>query len=443
MANATESLAERPDDADGAGAEDWRTEVERNAERPIDGDLARARERGRGRLASSPGDFPARGWADIALRVMWSIPADRVLATAGSVAFFALLAVFPAVAVVVSLYGLFADASTIGDHLAQLDGILPDGILVLIREQIVAITSKQTQTLSIAVLVSFGIALWSANSGTGALFDALNVVYGETEKRTLLRFYVSTFLFTIGAAVFVLIAIAGVVVLPVALKFIGVSWSAEMVVRIMRWPILLVFVVLGLATVYRFGPSRQLARWRWVTVGSAAAALLWVGASMLFSWYVSSFDSYNRIYGSLGAGVGFMVWIWVSVVIVLAGAELNAEMEHQTAARHHNRPGAPVGPARGDHGRPCRRSADVGPSPRFSGTGVKPGRRRAKAVPASGKAGARLDLPGRSLRHLPLNFHQQGMSHATSPRRSHPSAHAHGSARGPRRQGVQHDPLRL
>ena len=311
---------------------DWRTQIDRaDTASPSSGDLARAREPGRGREADEPSDIPPRGWRDILWRVVLGIPEDRVLATGGGVAFFILLAFFPGIAVVVSLYGIFADASTIGTHLTILAGILPTGALDLIRVQIVAITSKQTQALSLAFAISFVTAFWSANSGMGALFDALNVVYGEREKRSLLRFYATTFLFTIGAVLFLLIALAGVVGLPVALTFMGVSWSAEIVLSVARWPLLLLVVMFGLALVYRFGPSRRKAQWQWVSYGSAAAALLWIGASMMFSWYVASFDSYNRTYGSLGAGVGFMVWIWLSVVIVLLGAELNAEMEHQTA----------------------------------------------------------------------------------------------------------------
>jgi membrane protein len=312
--------------------EDWRARIDKADELgPTAGDLARAREPGRGREAADPRQIPALGWRDILWRVVWAIPEDRVLATAGSVAFFTLLAIFPAIAVVVSLYGLIADASTIGDHLVLLAGILPPGALDLIRDQIVAIVSKQTQTLSLAFAVSLAVALWSANSGMGALFDALNVVYSEKEERSLLRFYLTTFVFTIGAVLFLVAAIGGVVVLPIVLKLVGVPLSAEIVLSVVRWPVLLAVVILALAAIYRFGPSRRTARWQWVSVGSVAAAILWILGSMAFSWYVASFDSYNRTYGSLGAGVGFMVWIWVSVVIVLIGGEINAEMEHQTA----------------------------------------------------------------------------------------------------------------
>jgi membrane protein len=294
-------------------------------------DLTRARERGRGREASAPVVIPARGWKDIFWRVLWSIPADRVLSTSGGVAFFALLAIFPAIATVVSLYGLVADPATVAGHLSLLVGILPGGVLGLLGDQITRIAGQGSDTLGVAFVLGLLIALSSANSGVAALFDALNVVYKEQEKRSILRFYATTFLFTLGSIGFLIAAIAAVVAAPIIFSFIGFSTPAEALLAILRWPALLFFLMLGLAVLYRYGPSRRDAKWRWVTWGSATAALLWLGASMLFSWYVANFDSYNRTYGSLGAAVGFMTWTWLSAVIVLLGAELNAEMEHQTA----------------------------------------------------------------------------------------------------------------
>ncbi|NBJ10658.1 YihY/virulence factor BrkB family protein [Microvirga arsenatis] len=322
-------------------AEDWRTSVgEKAAHGEPPDDLVRAREPGRGREANTPRDIPARGWKDILWRMLWSIPENRIMSTSGGVAFFALLAVFPAVATIVSLYGLFADTSTIRDHLSLLAGILPGGVLELIGEQISLIIAQDSDTLSLAFVVGFLVALWSANSGVAALFDALNVVYGEKEKRSLLRFYTTTFLITLGMAGIVILAISAVVATPVVLTFMGFVTPAGRLLSILRWPTLLVVVFAWLAVIYRYGPSRQDAKWGWVTWGSAMAAMLWLAASMLFSWYVANFDSYNKTYGSLGAGVGFMIWIWLSVVIVLLGAELNAEMEHQTAKD--STEGAPV-----------------------------------------------------------------------------------------------------
>jgi membrane protein len=312
--------------------EDWRSKLAEEASPGVlPDDLARAHEPGRGREANTPKQIPARGWKDILWRMFWGISEDRILSTSGGVAFFALLAVFPAIATIVSLYGLFADASTIRGHLSLLAGILPGGVLDLLGEQIALITTQGSDTLSLAFVVGFLVALWSANSGVAALFDALNVVYGEKEKRSLLRFYATTFLLTLGMIGFIILAITAVVVAPVVLTFMGFVTPAERLLAILRWPILLVVVGLWLAVIYRYGPSRRDPKWRWVTWGSATASILWLTASILFSWYVANFDSYNKTYGSLGAGVGFMVWIWLSVVIVLLGAELNAEMEHQTA----------------------------------------------------------------------------------------------------------------
>lgn len=237
-------------------------------------DYARARQPGRGRQAEFPEQIPFRGWRDILWRVFWSISEDRILSTSGGVAFFGLLAVFPGIAALVSLYGLFADASTIGSHLAILSGILPQGVLALIADQITLIAAQKTETLGTAFLLGLLVAVGSANSGMAALFDALNVVYDEKEQRSLFRFYATTILFTLAGITFVCVAVTGVIVLPLGLQFLGSTTMTEWLVDILRWPILLVTLVVSLAFVYRYGPSRRDARWRWVTWGSIVAALL-------------------------------------------------------------------------------------------------------------------------------------------------------------------------
>ena len=209
--------------------------------------------------------------------------------------------------------------------------MLPDGVLNLIGDQLQHVAKQGAGTLGTASLVSFLIAFWSANSGVAALFDALNVIYREREKRTLVRVYGTTFLFTFNGALVTVAAIATVVGVPLVLSGIGLGGRTDTLLRVTRWPVLLILVSVGLSLVYRYGPSRREAKWRWVSWGSSVAALGWVTTSAAFSWYVATFDSYNRIYGSLGAGIGFMTWIWLSVVIVLLGAELNSEMERQTA----------------------------------------------------------------------------------------------------------------
>lgn len=310
-------------------SDDWRAHVGEGDPKLLD--LARAREPGRGRDADSPGGIPARGWYDILWRVFWAISDNRIFAVSGGVAFFAVLSVFPGIAAIVSLYGLFADPGTMGSHVSVLEGLLPFGVLQVVADQITLVSKKGAETLGAAFAVSLVIAIASANSGVAALFDALNVVYNEREKRSLFRFYATTFVFTLAGMAFIITAIIGVVAMPLILKLLGLETMTERFVSILRWPLLLVAVSLSLAFIYRYGPSRRDARWRWVSWGSLVAGLLWIAASMLFSWYVATFDSYNRIYGSLGAGIGFMVWLWISAGIVLLGAQLNAETEHQTA----------------------------------------------------------------------------------------------------------------
>ncbi len=286
---------------------------------------------GRGRNAHKPTDIPARGWWDIVKRVAAQVSADRLMTEAAGVTFFSLLAIFPALAALISLYGLFADPRTVSDQLASLDGIMPGGAMEIIKEQVRALTSSGPKALGVGVVFGLATSLWSANQGVKALFDSLNVVNDETETRGFLRRTALTLAFTVGALVFIVVAMAAVVVLPVALGSLGLGGGAESLLGFARWPLLLGAVALFLALVYRYGPSREKPKWRWVSWGSAFAAISWVAGSAVFSWYVANFGSYNKTYGSLGAVVGFMTWIWISTIIVLVGGELNAEMEHQTA----------------------------------------------------------------------------------------------------------------
>jgi len=269
------------------------------------------------------------GWAHIGWRVFLSIFEHRLLTTSGGVAFFALLAIFPALATIVSLYSLFADPHAIPERVAMLAGVIPTSIIDLIKEEIQSLAEKNMSTLSTAFLIGLLVSIWSANSGVSALFDALNIVHGETEERSLLQFYSTTFAVTLGAVVYGLVAIIGV--LPIALRSLGLGADAENVSALFRWPASLLLFMIWLSIVYRVGPSRSDARWRWVTWGSALAAVLLVVASMVFGWYLAAFDSYDRLYGSLGAVVGFMTWLWISVLIMLIGAEVDAAIESKWA----------------------------------------------------------------------------------------------------------------
>ena len=191
--------------------------------------------------------------------------------------------------------------------------------------------AEQKSTLGFAFAGGLAISLWTANAGMKALFDAMNVVYQEDEKRGFVELNLRSLGFTLGAIAFLLLALAAIVVVPIALNYVGLASGAELALSLLRWPTLLILVLFALAVLYRYGPSRRHAQWKWITGGSLVAALLWLSGSLLFSWYVASFGSYNATYGSLGAAVGFMTWIWLSATIVLLGGEVNAEIEHQTA----------------------------------------------------------------------------------------------------------------
>ena len=285
---------------------------------------------GRGRLATTPSEIPPRGWKDILLRVYSNVSEHRNLALAAGMTYYSLLAIFPALAALVAVYGLFADPSAIARHLDQVSGVLPGGAIDVAREQLTRVASKGPQTLGVTFLVGLGVSLWSANAAMKSLFDTLNIVYGEREKRGFLKLNAISLLFTVGGILFVVAALGAIVVVPVALKYIGLSKATDLLLCLGRWPAMFVVLTLALAVIYRYGPSREAPRWRWITWGSALAAILWLGISALFSWYASSFGNFNETYGSLGAVIGFMTWLWISAIVILLGAELDAEMEHQT-----------------------------------------------------------------------------------------------------------------
>src|SRR5262245_51773456 len=284
----------------------------------------------RGRLARRPLEIPAREWKDILLRVYARLSRDRVLLVAAGIAFYSILALFPAIAAIVALYGLFADPSSIAAHLDSFAGVLPEGAIEVVKQEIGRVAAQGNSTLGFTFIVGLAVSIWSANAGMKSLFDGLNVVYEEEEKRGLIHLNLVSLAFTVGAILFLIGSMAAIVVLPLLLDHLGLTQSTDIVVRIGRWPVMLLAVAVALSVVYRYGASRDLPRWRWITWGSAFASILWLAASVLFSWYAANFGSYNKTYGSLGAIIGFMVWIWLSTIIILVGAEIDAEMEHQT-----------------------------------------------------------------------------------------------------------------
>lgn len=285
---------------------------------------------GRGRLADRPRNIPARGWKDILVRLYWKFWEDRAMLVAGGVTFYLLLALFPALAAFVSLFGLIADPASILDSAAALDDVLPDAATEIITRELTQLAGKDPATLGFGLILSLVVALWTANNGVKAIFEALNIAYNEQEKRTLLRLHLVSFAFTIGGFVLATVLVFAVALVPVILAFVDLGPLADAAVRATRWALLLPIFAAMIALLYRYGPSREPASWRWLSWGSAMATTVWVVASLGFSFYLQNFADYQATYGSLGALVGFLLWIWLSVLILVVGAELNAEMELQT-----------------------------------------------------------------------------------------------------------------
>jgi membrane protein len=283
-------------------------------------------------LEKIPADNTFAKWKNIALRTYQRINDDRLLATAAGVVFYGLLAIFPAITAVVSSYALFADPSTIGNNLRSLATLLPEGSFAIVQDQIERVLAKGASSLGVTFAVGLLIAIWSANAGMKALLDALNVAYEEREKRGVIRLNLVSLSLTTASLAGILIMIGGVVVVPSVLHLVGFEEGIAQVVWIGRWPLLAVLLLLGLAVLYRFGPSRAEPRWQWLSVGALIASVLWLICSSLLSWYLSNFANYTATYGALGAAIGLMIWMWMSAIIVLSGAELNAEIESQATA---------------------------------------------------------------------------------------------------------------
>jgi membrane protein len=279
---------------------------------------------------ASPIRIPWDGWKIIIRRTYRRID-DRVLATAGGVVFFGLLAIFPAVTALVSSYGLFTDPATISANLQTLAMMLPEGAFQIVEDQVARVVSNGNATLGVTFLFGLVLAIWSANAGVKSIFDALNVAYEEREKRSFIRLNLISLAFTVGGIAALLLMVGAVVAFPLALDHLGIAPESKLIVALARWPVLLVILLAALAILYRFAPSRGVPRWQWLSIGAVTAAVLWIAGSALLSWYLSAFANYNATYGSLGAAIGLMMWMWMSAIVIMFGAELNSEIERQSA----------------------------------------------------------------------------------------------------------------
>ncbi len=296
-----------------------------------------------GRFATSPIEIPWRGWRKVIHRTLREMISNQVSLAAAGCAFYATLALFPAISILISIYGLAFDPVTVEPHLQVLRDLMPDSAFQLISQRVHELVSKPQRTLTLSLAISVGITIWSSTIGTKSILAALNLACEERERRSFLRFQATALTMTLLAILGAASGLALLVALPPVLAFVGVTQHVAVLVRIAGTGALVAFVMASLSLLYRFGPCRQAPRWQWVMPGSLLATLLWLIASAVFSFYVGHLSSFDAMYGSLGAVAGVMMWFYVTVYVVLLGAELNAELELQTVHDSTDGPSQPPG----------------------------------------------------------------------------------------------------
>jgi len=285
----------------------------------------------RGQEADRPKEIPARGWKDVLLRVKDQFSEDHIGIVAAGVAFYFFLALFPLISAMVSIYGLVFDPSQVEQQLSQLGKILPPQAFGLIGQQLHKVAGSSNQGLGLTLLFSIILSLWSANSGTKALFDGINIAYNQKEERNFIKLNGISLAITLGSIFIGLIAVALVIGFPALIDKVGLPPSLSPIISFIRWPLLFIIVVISIATIYKFAPDRDNPKFRWVSWGAAIAATLWIIGSLLFSLYINNFSNYDATYGAVAAVIILMLWFQLTSLCVLLGAEINSELEHQTA----------------------------------------------------------------------------------------------------------------
>jgi membrane protein len=296
-----------------------------------------------GGQAETPTQIPSRGWWQVLKRAWQEGSSDNISILAGGVAFFAFLALFPAVIAALTLYGLIADPAQVAQQMEQFTAAMPASSRQFITDQLVTVTRAGGGALTIGLVVSLLLALWSASSGTSNLMSAVNVAYDEKDSRGFIKLRATALGLTLGAIVFMLLALVLVAVVPAVLGQFGLGAVGQLLAQVLRWVLLVGVVMVGLAVVYRVAPDRDGAQFRWVSPGAVVATLLWIIGSVAFSFYVSNFGNYNATYGALAGVIVLMLWLFLTSYIVLLGAEVNAESERQTARDTTKGEPAPMG----------------------------------------------------------------------------------------------------
>lgn len=297
----------------------------------------------RGRAAEWPSEIPRRGWWDILTRVADNISRTNLSLIAAGAAFYGFLAIPSAFAALVSLYGLIFDPVDVELQIQGMRGVLPAETIGLLSQQLQSLTSRPQTALSVSFVTSLVVALWSARSATSSMITALNIAYDEEERRSFVKLQAIAVASTLAGILFALVSLALIAIVPAVIDILPLGAAGKTIAASIRWPLLLAAGMIGLAAMYRFAPCREEPRWRWVSWGAVGAAALWIAGSVLFSIYVGQFGSYDKTYGSLGAVVVLLLWLYLSAFAVLLGAQLNAEMEHQTARDSTTGPPLPMG----------------------------------------------------------------------------------------------------
>jgi len=283
-----------------------------------------------GRMASRPRSIGLRGWKHVFQRVWTEMGTDHLSLVAAGVAFYGLLAIFPAITALMALAGLVFEASDVMTQIETVTALVPEAAAEIIIDQVAAVAGSESGGLGLAALLGLGLALWSASKGVGSLMEGINLAYDETETRGFLALTATRLALTVFLVVGMVAGLGATIVLPSILQLLALGPTVETVIGLARWAALLVMTMLGLAVLYRFAPSRRAAQWRWLTPGAVLATVLWVLGSAGFAFYVQNFGSYQETFGALAGVIILLMWLWISALLILLGAELNAEAEAQT-----------------------------------------------------------------------------------------------------------------